>query len=191
MACFASDSILAVGDRRTDDKHKLTLFDTTTGLQRWEKVSPTRNWMDEFFVGCAAFSQDRATLAAASFYKSKAKLFDAATGELHTEINLRPDYQVIAATCSHDSFLFITIAEPLRRVLAITSFSTNGTHIERNELDLYGLPLGHRHHFMSAFSRDASIMVIQVVDTSRCNKIALYDVATGKLRLKKRPPGRG
>ena len=142
-------------------------------------------------MGCAAFSQDRATLAAASFYKSKVKLFDAATGELHTEINLRPYYQVIAATCSHDSFLFITVAEPLRRVLAITSFSTNGTHIERNELDLYGLPLGHRHHFMSAFSRDASIMVIQVVDTSRCNKIALYDVATGKLRLKKRPLARG
>ena len=37
-------------------------------------------------------------------------------------------------------------------------------------------------------SRDASIMVMQC-RTSK--KIALYDVATGKLRLKKRPPGRG
>jgi len=149
--------------------------------------------MDEFFVGCAAFSQDRATLAAASFYKSKAKLFDAATGELHTEINLRQDYQVIAATCSHDSFLFITVrlAEPLRPVPAITSFSTNGTHIERNELDLYGLGPGPQFTSNSVFSRDASIMVMQHGTFRTSKKIALYDVATGKLRLKKRPLARG
>ena len=171
VACFASDSMLAVGDRRDDGKHKLTLFDTTTGLQRWEKVSTRR---DEFAVSCAAFSQDRATLAAASFFESKVKLFDAATGELHTEINLCQAYRVIAAICSHDSFLFITVAEPLRPVPGMTSFSTNGTNIKRNELDLYGLGPGPQFTSNSVFSRNA-----------------LYDVATGKLRVKKRPPGRG
>ena len=64
--------------------------------------------------------------------------------------------------------------------------ATNDTNIKRSELDLYGLGpyTGHK----SAFSRDASIMVMQC-RTSK--KIALYDVATGKLRLMKRPPGRG
>ena len=72
------------------------------------------------------------------------------------------------------------------REVNIYSFSTNGTCIKRSELDLYGLGpyTGHK----SAFSRDASIMVMQC-RTSK--KLALYDVATGKLRLKKRPPGRG
>ena len=140
-------------------------------------------------MGCAAFSQDRATLAVGSFYESKVKLFDAATGELHTEMNLCQVYRVIAATCSHESFLFITVAKPLRPVPGMTSFSTNGTRIERNELDLYGLGPGHQFTSKSAvFSRNASIMVLHV---ERCNKIALYDVATGKLRLKKRPLARG
>ena len=64
--------------------------------------------------------------------------------------------------------------------------ATNDTNIKRSELDLYGLGpyTGHK----SAFSRDASIMVMQC-RTSK--KIALYDIATGKLRLMKRPPGRG
>ena len=70
----------------------------------------------------------------------------------------------------------------------MTSFSTNGTNIKRNELDLYGLGPGPQFTSNSVFSRDASIMVMQC-RTSK--KIALYDVATGKLRLKKRPPGRG
>ena len=71
----------------------------------------------------------------------------------------------------------------------INSFSTNDTHIKRIELDVYGLEsFGPEEQYEAAFSRDASIMVLHV---ERCNKIALYDVATGKLRLKKRPPGRG
>ena len=59
--------------------------------------------------------------------------------------------------------------------------ATNDTNIKRSELDLYG-PGPYTGH-KSAFSRDASIMVLQC-RTSK--KIALYDVATGKLRLKKR-----
>ncbi len=76
------------------------------------------------------------------------------------------------------------------REVNIYSFSTNGTCIKRSELDLYGYGYGPflGEHFKSAFSRDASIMVLHV---ERCKKIALYDVATGKLRLKKRPLARG
>ena len=77
------------------------------------------------------------------------------------------------------------------REVNIYSFSTNGTCIKRSELDLYGYGYGYGPflgEFKSAFSRDASIMVLHV---ERCNKIALYDVATGKLRLKKRPLARG
>jgi len=86
----------------------------------------------------------------------------------------------------------------------INSFSTNDTHIKRIELDVYGLEsFGPEEQYEAAFSRDASIMVMlsrgQYTDhplsllfgTSQCKKLALYDVATGKLRLKKRPPGRG
>ena len=86
----------------------------------------------------------------------------------------------------------------------INSFSTNDTHIKRIELDVYGLEsFGPEEHYEAAFSRDASIMVILTrgnytdtpihlrFGTSQCKKLALYDVATGKLRVKKRPPGRG
>ena len=73
----------------------------------------------------------------------------------------------------------------------ICSFSTNGTHIERNELDLYGLGPGPQFTSNSVFSRDASIMVMQHGTFRTSKKIALYDVATGKLRLKKRPLARG
>ncbi len=80
----------------------------------------------------------------------------------------------------------------LFREVNVYSFSTNGTCIKRSEFelpeDLYGLGPFLGEHFKSAFSRDASIMVLHV---ERCNKIALYDVATGKLRLKKRPLARG
>ena len=81
--------------------------------------------------------------------------------------------------------------EPLRPVPGICSFSTNVTHIERNELDLYGLGPGPQFTSNSVFSRDASIMVMQHGTFRTSKKLALYDVATGKLRLKKRPPGRG
>ena len=79
----------------------------------------------------------------------------------------------------------------LRPVPGMTSFSTNGTNIKRNELDLYGLGPGPQFTSNSVFSRDASIMVMQDGTFRTSKKIALYDVATGKLRLKKRPPGRG
>ena len=91
-----------------------------------------------------------------------------------------------------------------RLLAVINSFSTNDTQIKRIELDVYGLEsFGPEEQYEAAFSRDASIMVILsrgsytdhpinlLFGTSQCNKIALYDVATGKLRLKKRPPGRG
>ena len=85
---------------------------------------------------------------------------------------------------------------------AINSFSTNDTRQRWDwslcELDVYGLePFGPEQHFEAAFSRDATIMAIlargayQEAWPRECKKIALYDVATGKLRLKKRPPGRG
>ena len=73
-----------------------------------------------------------------------------------------------------------------------------GPAIKRSELDVYGLePFGPEQHSEAAFSRDASIMVIlsrgayQEAWPRECKKLALYDVATGKLRLMKRPPGRG
>ena len=173
------------------------LFDTTTGLQRWNQHCFRSPWgSTKSFVGCgAAFSQDTVTLAVGGSSNSNVKLFDVATGELRTEMNLWQDYQVLAATCSHergsdDSFIFTMVAKQgtssVFREVNIYSFSTNGTCIKRSELDLYGLGpyTGHK----SAFSRDASIMVMQC-RTSK--KIALYDVATGKLRLKKRPPARG
>ena len=81
---------------------------------------------------------------------------------------------------------------------AINSFSTNDTHFKRSELDVYGLePFGPEQHFEAAFSRDATIMAIlargayQEAWPRECKKLALYDVATGKLRLKKRPLARG
>ena len=125
------------------------------------------------------------------------------------------DCQILATTCSRDSFLFTTVTAPEyvwrsgHRVIltsradyspspAINSFSTNDTHFKRSELDVYGLePFGPEQHFEAAFSRDATIMAIlargayQEAWPRECKKIALYDVATGKLRLKKRPPGRG
>ena len=71
--------------------------------------------------------------------------------------------------------------------------------IKRIELDVYGLEsFGPEEQYEAAFSRDASIMVMlsrgQYTDhplsllfgTSQCKKLALYDVATGKLLLKKR-----
>ena len=178
------------------------LFDTTTGLQRWNQHCFRSPWgSTKSFVGCgAAFSQDTVTLAVGGSSNSNVKLFDVATGELRTEMNLWQDYQVLAATCSHergsdDSFIFTMVAKQgtssVFREVNIYSFSTNGTCIKRSELDLYGYGYGYGPflgEFKSAFSRDASIMVLHV---ERCNKIALYDVATGKLRLKKRPPGRG
>jgi hypothetical protein len=154
------------------------------------------------------------------------KLFDVATGELHididdTDILLGHDCQILAATFSHDSFIFTTITAPeygfvnsYHRIITsradyslspvIHSFSTNDTHIKRIELDVYGLEsFGPEEHYEAAFSRDASIMAIMPPRGSytdhpihydgatwECKKIALYDVATGKLRLKKRPPGR-
>ena len=81
--------------------------------------------------------------------------------------------------------------ETVRPVPGMTSFSTNGTNIKRNELDLFGLGPGPQFTSNSVFSRDASIMVMQDGTFRTSKKIALYDVATGRLRLKKRPPGRG
>ena len=119
----------------------------------------------------------------------------------------------------YDSFLFTTVAAPstistLGSMIpgnrpgnrpGINSFSTNGSFrlSERSELDVYGLEsFGPVLTYQVAFSRDASIMVILPyihneaameidLNPGRCKKLALYDVATGNLRLKKRPPARG
>ena len=169
-------------------------IDTTTGLRRWEKECrwPTGGYAAS--ADCMSFSQDMVTLAVGSYSSSdsKVKLFDVATGKLQHWCRLSTDLplrrRVLAAgTCSH-GILFLTATDILTntdkppRIYSIV----RDVELLQCELDLYGFRYSCNGAPIqrAAFSSDGRILAV----ARYCRDIMLFDVATGKLLLKKRAP---